>query len=67
MRTTTTTTWRSCRKCGTDVSNPNWSFCHRCWLKIRADRNSWHHQLERWSRQAFDQAELLELSRLKRV
>jgi tRNA(Ile)-lysidine synthase TilS/MesJ len=63
MATRSTTT--ECLRCGAQLTHPRWSFCHSCWRQIRAERNSWHHQLETWSRQRFDSAQLLELHQLK--
>ncbi len=63
MATRSTTT--ECLQCGAQLSNPRWSFCHRCWQLIRATRNSWHHQLEVWTRRRFDAEQLRELHQLK--
>ena len=65
MMTTRSTRRRKCLSCGCQVSNRQWSFCFACWGRIRAERNSWHHQLEVWTRHGFDDAQLLELHHLK--
>lgn len=42
-------TWEGgeCLKCGkVGPMKFWWSFCSKCWSEIRAEKNSWHHQLE---------------------
>ena len=63
MRTTATTR-RRCLDCGAEIRG-DWSWCARCWHVKRASARSLHWQLERVAAQLFDQAQLVELNRLK--
>lgn len=53
-----------CLDCGTRVRG-SWTWCWRCWQVKRAAGRSLHWQLERVATQVLDQAQLLELERLK--
>jgi hypothetical protein len=43
----------------------SWSYCAPCWQIIRAEKRSWHYQLEKVADRLFDQEQLAELTELK--